>query len=105
MENGGQKGVQRPVLPPGTLIPVHPVAFLVITSSKAYGLPIDKQLLMRGPLSPESFGLFPKQLKVTLIAPERDQDLVGILTALDGTPLPPADSAGRIRGLSVEERP
>ena len=28
---GGEKGVQRPVLPPGTLVPVHPVAFLVIT--------------------------------------------------------------------------
>src|SRR5712664_385348 len=104
MENGGQKGVQRPVLPPGTLIPVHPVAFLVSTLSKAYGLPIDKQLLMRGPLSPESFGLFPKQLKVTLIAPEGDQDLVGIVTALDGTPLPPADIAGRIGGFSdIEE--
>src|SRR5579859_8231294 len=24
---GGQKGVQRPVLPPGTLAPIHPVAF------------------------------------------------------------------------------
>jgi regulator of protease activity HflC (stomatin/prohibitin superfamily) len=104
LENGGQKGVQRPVLPPGTLIPVHPVAFLVITSSKAYGLPIDKQLLMRGPLSPESFGLFPKQLKVTVIAPEGDQDLVGIVTALDGAPLPPADIAGRIGGFSdIEE--
>src|SRR3984893_9433974 len=57
LDNGGEKGVQRPVLPPGTLIPVHPVAFLVITASKAYGLPIDRQLLMRGPLSPESFGL------------------------------------------------
>ena len=104
LENGGQKGVQRPVLPPGTLIPVHPVAFLVITSAKAYGLPIDKQLLMRGPLSPESFGLFPKQLKVTVIAPEGDQDLVGIVTALDGAPLPPADIAGRIGGFSdIEE--
>src|SRR5258708_17089952 len=103
MENGGQKGVQRPVLPPGTLIPVHPVAFLVITSSKAYGLPIDKQLLMRGPLSPESFGLFPKQLKVTLIAPEGDQYLVGTVTALDGTPLPPADIAARICAFSANE--
>src|SRR5216117_4473082 len=24
IEQGGQKGVQRPVLPPGTLIPIHP---------------------------------------------------------------------------------
>jgi len=100
LDNGGEKGVQRPVLPPGTLIPVHPVAFLVITASKAYGLPIDKQLLVRGPLSPESFGLLPKQLKVTVIAPEGDQDLVGIVTTLDGAPLPPADIAGRIGGFA-----
>jgi regulator of protease activity HflC (stomatin/prohibitin superfamily) len=100
LDNGGAKGVQRPVLPPGTLIPVHPVAFLVITASKAYGLPIDRQLLVRGSLSPESFGLLPKQLKVTVIAPEGDQDLVGIVTTLDGQPLPPADIAGRIGGFA-----
>ena len=100
LDNGGEKGVQRPVLPPGTLIPVHPVAFLVITASKAYGLPIDRQLLVRGPLSAESFGLEPKQLKVTVIAPEGDQDLVGIVTTLDGAPLPPADIAGRIGGFA-----
>ena len=70
VNNGGQKGVQRPVLPPGTLVPVHPVAFLVITATKAYGLPVDRQLLMRGPLSPEAFGLQPHQLRVTLIAPQ-----------------------------------
>jgi regulator of protease activity HflC (stomatin/prohibitin superfamily) len=100
LDNGGEKGVQRPVLPPGTLIPVHPVAFLVITASKAYGLPIDRQLLVRGPLSSESFGLLPKQLKVTVIAPEGEQDLVGIVTTLDGEPLPPADIAGRIGGFA-----
>ena len=97
---GGQKGVQRPVLPPGTLIPVHPVAFLVITASRAYGLPIDRHMLMRGPLSPESFGLVPNQLRVTVIAPQGDQDLVGIVTTLDGAPLPPADIAGRIGGFA-----
>ena len=104
LADGGQKGVQRPVLPPGTLIPIHPVAFLVITASKAYGLPIDKQLLVRGPLSAESFGLLPKQLRVTVIAPEGDQDVVGIVTTLDGEPLPPADIAGRIGGFGdIEE--
>src|ERR1700693_3005203 len=61
LAHGGQKGVQRPVLPPGTLIPVHPVAFLVITATKAYGLPINTQMVGRGPLSPESFGLTPQQ--------------------------------------------
>jgi uncharacterized membrane protein YqiK len=29
---GGEKGVQRPVLPPGSLVPIHPVAFLVLTA-------------------------------------------------------------------------
>src|SRR6266704_1365681 len=100
VNNGGQKGVQRPVLPPGTLVPVHPVAFLVITATKAYGLPIDRQLLMRGPLSPEAFGLQPHQLRVTLIAPQGDLDVVGIVTTLDGAPLPPADIAGRIGGFA-----
>src|SRR6266699_278300 len=100
VNNGGQKGVQRPVLPPGTLVPVHPVAFLVITATKAYGLPIDRQLLMRGPLGPEAFGLQPHQLRVTLIAPQGDQDVVGIVTTLDGAPLPPADIAGRIGGFA-----
>src|SRR3989475_8696736 len=33
----GQKGVQRPVLAPGTLAPIHPVAFLVITKPQVYG--------------------------------------------------------------------
>jgi len=97
---GGQKGVQRPVLPPGTLIPVHPVAFLVITATKAYGLPVDRYLLMRGPLNPEAFGLQPQQLRVTVIAPQGDKDLVGIVTTLDGAPLPPADIAGRIGGFA-----
>src|SRR5713226_4430517 len=99
LSNGGQKGVHRPVLPPGTLIPIHPVAFLVITATKVYGLPIDNHIIGRGPLSPESFGLTPKQLRVTIIAPEGDQDLVGIVTTLDGQPLPPADIAGRIGGF------
>ena len=37
--NGGQKGVQRPVLPPGTVAPIHPVGFLVITKGRVYGIP------------------------------------------------------------------
>src|SRR5215470_5082410 len=41
VEGGGQKGVQRPVLPPGTLLPIHPVAFLVVTAHKVYGLPVS----------------------------------------------------------------
>jgi len=46
----GQKGVQRPVLPPGSLAPIHPVAFLVITKPQVYGVPVSEELRgrMRG---------------------------------------------------------
>src|SRR5215510_14584722 len=40
IEKGGQKGVQRPVLPPGTLAPIHAAAFLVITKPEVFGVPI-----------------------------------------------------------------
>src|SRR2546422_4282610 len=100
LSGDGQKGVQRPVLPPGTLAPIHPIAFLVITASKVYGRPVDPQILARGPLSPESFGLKPDQLRVKVIAPDGTQDLVGIVTTLEGEPLGPADIARRIGGFS-----
>ena len=45
--SGGQKGVQRPVLPPGSLVPIHPVAFLVIAKAKIFGLPVDPDILRR----------------------------------------------------------
>src|SRR5215468_7580883 len=44
LEAGGQKGVQRPVLPPGSLLPMHPVGFLVATRSRVYGEPISPEL-------------------------------------------------------------
>ena len=37
LDKGGQKGVQRPVLSPGTLAPIHPIGFLIITKNKVYG--------------------------------------------------------------------
>jgi uncharacterized membrane protein YqiK len=100
LAGGGQKGVQRPVLPPGTLAPIHPIAFLVVTASKAYGLPVDRQIVARGPLEPASFGLRPEQFRVTVIAPNNTQDVVGIVTTLEGAPLGPADIACRIGGFS-----
>src|SRR5438105_14797944 len=96
----GQKGVQRPVLPPGTLSPIHPVAFLVVTATKAYGLPVDPRITARGPLTPASFGMSPDQFRVTVIAPNATQDVVGIVTTLEGDPLAPADIACRIGGFS-----
>jgi len=71
--NGGQKGVQRPVLPPETSAPIHPVGFLVITRAKVYGVPVSpelkRQLEKQGTLTPESFRLYPEQLQLVRIAP------------------------------------
>src|SRR5260370_42556396 len=40
VQTGGQKGVQRPVLPPGSLVPIHPVGFLITTRSSVDGLTV-----------------------------------------------------------------
>lgn len=67
---GGEKGVQRPVLPPGTVAPIHPVGFLVITREAVFGKPIDEQyakVAAKGGLKPEHFGLSDDQLLVVRI--------------------------------------
>jgi uncharacterized membrane protein YqiK len=107
---GGQKGVQRPVFPPGTLAPIHPVGFLVVTKSQAYGLPISPELRSRSGngsgLTPEAFGLRPEQLELVRIEPTpcgKDgalMDLVGIVTTYEGDPLPSGDIASRLGGFS-----
>ncbi len=108
---GGQKGVQRPVLPPGTLAPYHPAGFLIITKSRVYGRPIDPTLMERadksGVLSYSSFGLEEHHLNVvTIELPQGDKaregrkatDVVGIVTTLEGEPLSRGDIASRIGG-------
>src|ERR1700733_11172158 len=40
MSNGGEKGVQRTVLPPGTVAAIHPVGFLVVALNHVYGVPV-----------------------------------------------------------------
>ena len=75
--SGGQKGVQRPVLPPGTLVPIHPVAFMVhhaADRSTASRCRPSSSSAVRGSAAcctPESFGLTPEQLRVVVIAPRR----------------------------------
>ena len=106
ISNGGQKGVQRPVLPPGTLIPIHPVAFLVLTARQVYGLPVDPELVKLeykfGKLSPEAFGLNKEQLKLVIIEPSPQGegkemvDMVGIVTTFEGDPLPAGAIASRL---------
>jgi hypothetical protein len=108
--NGGQKGVQRPVFPPGTLAPVHPVGFLVITKSKVYGLPVSPELRSRAgkneTLTPEAFGLRPEQLNLMRIEPKATGkdgsllDMVGIVTVFEGDPLPSGDIASRLGGFA-----
>src|SRR6476620_8979977 len=102
-EQGGQKGVQRPVLPPGTLVPIHPVAFLVLTPQTVYGLPVSPDLVAAskasgGTLNPVSLGLDPAQLRVVVIAPQGPLDMVGIVTVLEGEPLASGDIASRLGG-------
>ncbi|HZO11898.1 MAG TPA: SPFH domain-containing protein [Polyangiaceae bacterium] len=105
MAKGGEKGVQRPVLPPGSLVPLHPVAFLAITKSRVYGVPASPELKVRsenGKLAPVSFGLHPQQLELVRIEPVTPADgaeridTVGIVTALEGDPLPPGFIASRL---------
>ena len=105
VKNGGQKGVQRPVLSPGTLAPIHPVAFLVITKRQLYGIPVDPEIREKmsrdGVLRPESFGLTPQQLELVRIGPEEVEgghvlDKVGIVTTYEGEPLPSGHIASRI---------
>jgi hypothetical protein len=107
VEKGGQKGVQRPVLPPGTLMPIHPVGFLVITKRQVYGLPIIPELRnFNGVLSPLNFGLEPERLDLVRIQPmtvgleRKIVDTVGIVTTYEGDPLPEGDIAGRLGGFS-----
>jgi SPFH domain / Band 7 family len=110
IESGGQKGVQRPVLPPGTLVPIHPVGFLVITKSQVYGLPVSPELRARAgkhdKLSPEAVGLRPEQLDLVRIEPQprgKDGstiDTIGVVTTFEGDPLPSGDIASRLGGFA-----
>jgi regulator of protease activity HflC (stomatin/prohibitin superfamily) len=104
LTHGGQKGVQRPVLPPGTLAPVHPAAFLVITASRVYGVPVSAELSAlaerHGDITPNVFGLLPAQLRMTVIGPRDHTDMVGIVTSLEGEPLPAGDIASRLGGFT-----
>jgi len=109
VEKGGEKGVQRPVLSPGTLAPIHPVAFLVITKPQVFGIPMSDEysdLADKNTLSFRAFGLEDWQLDVTRIAPKptgegsKVVDMIGVVTALDGEPLPAGAIASRLGGFS-----
>jgi regulator of protease activity HflC (stomatin/prohibitin superfamily) len=105
---GGQKGVQRPVLSPGTLIAIHPIAFLVITRQGVYGIPVSPDLKEKGDkhgrLRPEAFGLAETQLNVIRIQPYTLEDglirdVIGVVTTFEGTPTTSGEMASRIGGF------
>ena len=103
---GGQKGVQRPVLPPGSLLPMHPVGFLVITKRQVYGVPISPEmqaiLNTTKRLTCDHYGLRAEQLELVRIQPRavgvegKIVDTVGIVTTFEGDPLPSGDFASRL---------
>jgi SPFH domain/Band 7 family protein len=114
VQASGQKGVQRPVLPPGSLVPIHPVGFLVVTRSRVYGLPVSPELRAKmgrgGELMPVSLGLKSEQLELVRIEPQprgKDGvpvDMVGVVTTYEGDPLPSGDIATRLGGYTdIEE--
>lgn len=112
LEKGGEKGVQRPVLPPGATVPLHPIAFLVLTSDKVYGVPVLKEYANRardGRLTVRDFHREPEEFTVTQIEPGRDEkgcarDYCGIVFTREGDPLPPGEIASRIGGFKDVER-
>jgi len=107
---GGQKGVQRPVLPPGTLEPIHPVGFLVITKGQVFGVPVMSELrALRGKLTAQMFGLRAEQLQLVRIEPQvradgKFADVCGVVTTYEGEPLPSGDIASRMSGFADLDR-
>jgi regulator of protease activity HflC (stomatin/prohibitin superfamily) len=90
MENGGQVGVQRPVLSPGTTARIHPIAFVVQTVNDLYGQVLSDNVSRVGG----------DELRVVTIEPEGNLDRVGIITTLEGFPLESGDIASRIGGFA-----
>ena len=109
IKDGGQKGVQRTVLPPGTSLPLHPIAFLVIVENQLFGVPISQELEDRFDRARQEpykvFGLERADMRLVRVAPQLDKktgiltDMVGIVEVLDGDPLNEGDIACRLGGF------
>lgn len=94
MEHDGQVGVQRPVLSPGTTARIHPIGFVVLTTSGIFGQIMSDEIGRMASHMPEG------GLRVVTIAPDGSQDRVGVVTTLEGQPLESGDIASRIGGFS-----
>src|SRR4051812_5998539 len=73
LEGGGQRGVQRPVLPPGTTAPIHPVGFIVVTSDQTFGN------IVSASAAKAIKAVDPALLEVVRITPQGDRDIVGVV--------------------------
>ena len=91
LDNGGQRGVQRPVLPPGTTAPIHPIGFVVVTADRVFGKMVSEST-ERAVQEVEQGAL-----KVVHITPQGNRDVVGVVTTLEGPPS--GDIASRIGGF------
>jgi len=92
LADGGQRGVQRPVLPPGTTAPIHPVGFVVVTGTEIFGRMISEAT------EAAAAQVDKETLKVFHITPQGDRDVVGVVVTLEGPPS--GDIASRIGGFS-----
>lgn len=91
---GGQKGVQRKILLPGSILPVHPVAFVVVTKDKIYGKPLTEMH--------DRLDLDAKYFNLQVVPSSNEQggtDVIGIVTALEGPALESGDIASRLDGF------
>ena len=91
LEKGGQRGVQRHVLPPGTTAPLHPVAFVVLTPNDTFGE------IVSSATKAAIANINRNRLGVLHIAPQQGLDVVGVVTALEGPD--PGAFASRIGGF------
>lgn len=106
LANNGEQGLQQRVLPPGTVVAIHPVAFLVITKGAVFGEPIMDEHRKKGAkLSPSDFGIDAERMQVVRLQGQTDDhgqrvDYCGIVTVHDGPPVPAGDIASRIGGFT-----
>jgi len=95
VKNGGQKGLQRTVLPPGTNLPIHPVAFVVAVGTRQiFGLPQSRDFQQ------QLYSLVDTSFDQVVIKPNGTTDVIGIVTTHEGPPSENGAMASRIGGFT-----
>lgn len=94
LELGGQKGIQRYVLPPGMNLVIHPYGFVVKTYSKMYGKPLTEEVVQNlESIDDELFRTF--EVPVS----RKGDHTIGIVNIMDGPPIEDGNIACRIAGF------